>query len=275
MKTRSFKRNSLALTLAFLLTLALITSLAGCTKDTDGGANTPLSSAANTPVASGGTPVPDGRGDLTPDNSGRGDLITENPGSGNRSTPDWDSTYYGEEYVIEFSQFDGTSFWFEFTLFGGTDRVMFSGTANIHPDDDHMAESDNVWFYINDDNTIVEVVDVPGSEWKRLNGYYNNLKYMGDPGTDPIPWDGSYRGDEYAVEISLVGDTSFWFEITHLRNGKKLLEGPAYFYQDNDLMAKFGAISFSLYEDYSAIDIFVSDSSEWAHLHGHYIDTYN
>jgi hypothetical protein len=35
-------------------------------------------------------------------------------------------------------------------------------------------------------------------------------------------------------------------------------------------MAEYGEISFSLYKDYSAIDFFAPESSDWAHMRGQY-----
>ncbi|MDD4422655.1 MAG: hypothetical protein PHD46_06435 [Eubacteriales bacterium] len=95
---------------------------------------------------------------------------------------------------------------------------------------------------------------------------------MSDAYEDQVPWWGMYINDEFSIEITQVGYKDFWFEITLLRNEQTLLEGPAYLYPDNDYMAEFGAISFSLNDDCSAIDIFASESSEWAHLRGHYVE---
>lgn len=92
-----------------------------------------------------------------------------------------------------------------------------------------------------------------------------------DPGnTNDLQWWGTWMGDGFSIEINEYNGSSFWFEIMNLRNGNTILAGTANLYPDNNYMAEFGAISFSLYEDFSAVDLFASESSEWAHLRGHY-----
>jgi hypothetical protein len=48
------------------------------------------------------------------------------------------------------------------------------------------------------------------------------------------------------------------------------MQGAAALYPDNSCMEEYGELSFSLYDDYSALDIFVSESSEWSELRGMY-----
>lgn len=77
-------------------------------------------------------------------------------------------------------------------------------------------------------------------------------------------------GDGFSIEFTEFDGESVWFEIFNLRDGSTIMAGTATLYPDNAHMAEYGEISFSLYEDYSAIDVFASESSEWAHLRGQY-----
>ncbi len=282
MKTSFLKRKPLAFTLALLLALALITT-AGCTNKTGGSDNTPPS-VTNSPVAADNTPTPDSRGDLTEDNSergdpaadssGRGDLIPENPGpedSDPGNMPEWESLYIGDAFFLMITEVSDTGFWFEFSLPESGGTASYAGAAFFYPDNDRMAEFSGLWFNLQDDNNAIAVSASITSELAHLRGNYTDAA-MSDAPEDQIPWWGTYISDEFSIEISLVSYKDFWFEITLLRNGQTVLEGPAYLYPDNDHMAEFGAISFYLYDDCNAIDFFASESSEWAHLRGHYVE---
>ena len=94
---------------------------------------------------------------------------------------------------------------------------------------------------------------------------------QGDPGDTRIPqWWGSFKGENFAIDIDNVGENSFHFLIYFLRNGSTTVEGTAALYPDNNLMAEYGEFSFSLSEDFSTIDIFASESSEWELVPGRY-----
>lgn len=283
MKTSFLKRKPLAFTLALLLALALITTIAGCANKTGGSDNAPPS-VTNSPVAVDSTPVPDSRGDLTadsselgaltPDNSGRGDLIPDNSGSedsGSGNMPEWETLYLGNEFFLTITDVSDKGFWFEFGLPGMGGVASYAGTANFYPENDRMAEFNGLWFYLEDDSNIVVSASI-NSELGHLRDDYTNVRTMSDAYEDQVPWWGMYINDEFSIEITQVGYKDFWFEITLLRNGQTVLEGPAYLYPDNDHMAEFGAISFYLYDDCNAIDFFASESSEWAHLRGHYVE---
>ncbi len=84
-------------------------------------------------------------------------------------------------------------------------------------------------------------------------------------------WSGVYKGDGFSITISEFSGESFWFDITSLRDGRTAIAGTATLYTDNSLMAEYEDISFGLYDDFSGLDFFASESSEWAHLRGQYL----
>ena len=93
-----------------------------------------------------------------------------------------------------------------------------------------------------------------------------------DPGDTEVPnWWGLFVGDGFSIGISNFDGKSFHFEIYLLRNGKTVLDGVAALYPDNCMMAEYGELSFSLYEDFSSVDIGTSESSEWEHTQGQYM----
>jgi hypothetical protein len=93
-----------------------------------------------------------------------------------------------------------------------------------------------------------------------------------DPGDgDLVAWWGVYVSSGYAIEISEVTGQSFYYTIrmTTTTQNTIVTEG----YADIDETGYFamaGDMGFSLYEDLNNIDIFASESSEWADLRGQY-----
>lgn len=99
----------------------------------------------------------------------------------------------------------------------------------------------------------------------------DTAEHWSDPGDTGTPeWWGLFTGDGFSIDITNFNGTSFSFAISNLRNGEYVLDGVAALDPENDLMAEYGQIGFSLYEDFSAVDVFVSESSEWEHLRGQY-----
>jgi hypothetical protein len=93
-----------------------------------------------------------------------------------------------------------------------------------------------------------------------------------DPGDgELVAWWGIYAGSGYSIDINEVTGQSFYYVIrmttttenTVVTEGRGEIEETGYF-------AMAGDMGFSLYEDLSAIDIFASESSEWADLRGQY-----
>ncbi|NLT15691.1 MAG: hypothetical protein GXY05_15295 [Clostridiales bacterium] len=91
--------------------------------------------------------------------------------------------------------------------------------------------------------------------------------------TDAPYWDGEYidRDAGFSITVTNYNDVSFFdFEIYLLRNGSDVLEGKATISSDTDYTAEYGELSFILYGDNSAIELFAPEGSEWAHLSGNY-----
>jgi len=86
-----------------------------------------------------------------------------------------------------------------------------------------------------------------------------------------VDWWGTYVNSGYSLEISDVDTTSFYFSIRWKSATQNTIvsEGWAEI-DETGFFAMWGEMGFSLYEDFSAIDIFVSESSEWADLRGQY-----
>ena len=92
---------------------------------------------------------------------------------------------------------------------------------------------------------------------------------LGDGGL--VEWWGAYAGSGYSIDITEVTGVSFYYAIrmitttqnTVVTEGRAEIDETGYF-------AMSGDMGFSLYEDLSAIDIFASESSEWAELRGQY-----
>lgn len=94
---------------------------------------------------------------------------------------------------------------------------------------------------------------------------------QGDPGDTGTPeWWGTFEGDEYSVSITNFDGSSFRFQIFLTSNGSIFSEGVAALYPGNNLMAEYGQMSFSLYEDFNAIDVFAPESHENERMRGHY-----
>lgn len=95
---------------------------------------------------------------------------------------------------------------------------------------------------------------------------------QGDPGDTEVPnWWGTFVGDEYTIGITNFDGQSFSFTILLTANGSIFADGVAALYPDNPLMAEYGQMSFSLYEDFNAVDVFAPESHENAHMRGHYV----
>jgi len=117
---------------------------------------------------------------------------------------------------------------------------------------------------------------VDGSDWTQV---YQDPG-PGDPGdTNQPEWWGVYKSDElgFSVEINEFSVTpegmDFKFVIYLLRNGSQVLAGSAIVSEEDEHLAicdDFGGMGFYLYDDFSAIDITTSESSEWAHMRGTY-----
>lgn len=91
--------------------------------------------------------------------------------------------------------------------------------------------------------------------------------------TDEVQWWGTYKSEDlgFSIEISEYSGVDFWVKIYLLRDGHEVLEGKAVISEDDEQMAIFDGMGIYLYEDFSAIDIFTSEDSEWAHMRGQYI----
>lgn len=117
---------------------------------------------------------------------------------------------------------------------------------------------------------------VDGSDWTQV---YQDPG-PGDPGdTNQPEWWGVYKSDElgFSVEINEFSVTPegmyFEFVIYLLRNGSQVLAGTASVSEEDEHLAicdGFDGMGFYLYDDFSAIDINTSESSEWAHMRGKY-----
>ena len=95
----------------------------------------------------------------------------------------------------------------------------------------------------------------------------------GEMYTDAPSWDGEYidRDAGFSITVTNFNGVSFFdFEIYLLRNGGDVLEGKATISPDTDYTAEYGEMSFVLYADNSAIELFAPEGSEWAHLSGNY-----
>jgi len=117
---------------------------------------------------------------------------------------------------------------------------------------------------------------VDGSDWTQV---YQDPG-PGDPGdTNQPEWWGVYKSDElgFSVEINEFSETlegmDFEFAIYLLRNGSQVLAGTASVSEEDEHLAicdDFDGMGLYLYDDFSAIDITTSESSEWAHMRGIY-----
>lgn len=92
-----------------------------------------------------------------------------------------------------------------------------------------------------------------------------------DPPGGVVAWWGTYVGSDYLIEISEVDISSFYFVIkmTTTTQNTIVTEGSAEI-DETGFFAMSGEMGFSLYDDFSAVDIFASESSEWADLRGKY-----
>lgn len=227
--------------------------------------------------------------------SSTNDLNQNDPGQINDL--EWWGVWVGDEFSIEITEYDGKSFWFEIMNIDNGNVVM-DGNATLYPDNDYMAEYGEMSFSLYEDFSAVDIFLSESSEWSNLRGQYRmldrdnpynldidavgmdgqesdpgdtNNSNQSDPGdTEGPQWGGAYTADRFAIEITEFDGQNFEFEIMNLGNGNVVLTGNATLYPDNAYMAEFGQISFYLYDDYSGIDFFVAESSEWAYLSGHY-----
>lgn len=224
---------------------------------------------------------------------------------GESDDPQWWGMWMGDGFSIEITEFNEDNFWFEIVNLENTNVVM-AGRATLYPDDDYMAEYGDISFSLYDDYSAIDIFEPVTSIWTSLRGVYKMLDSsnpynidsseedmedqgndfldsntvnpddsadngQSDPGDTAGPqWSGVYTGDDSIIEITRFDGNKFWFEIMNLGSNQVVIAGEANLYSDNDYMAEHGEISFYLYDDYSGIDFFVAESSEWAYLRGHY-----
>ena len=116
-----------------------------------------------------------------------------------------------------------------------------------------------------------------------------------DPGdTDKNEWWGIYAKDDdtrFVLEITEVDDEEFWVDIIQLREPNDIeyihgltslseigdsvdynivTYGWAEIEDANALFAMLNDIGLSLYEDYSALDLFADEDTEWEYMRGQY-----
>lgn len=200
---------------------------------------------------------------------------------GDTHNPQWQGEWIGDWFSIEITEVDDQSFWFEIiSLEKGT--TVLGGNADLYPDDDSMASHDGISFALYEDDKMIEISEPISSGWGSLRGQYSLLDpanpynhdedfQESDPGdTYTFEWAGLWVGDEYSIEITQDEYSDFWFEIINLKSGSIEMAGNANLYPDDAHMAEYEGISFYLYEDFSSIDFFATESSQWAHLRGQY-----
>lgn len=118
--------------------------------------------------------------------------------------------------------------------------------------------------YAENQTAIYEDFRTPGNE-------DDDSSKEDDSGDTEVPnWWGTYNGEEFSVEIGNFNGESFRFTISNLRNGETVFEGVAALDPENDHMAEYEQIGFYLQEDYSTVDFFAAESSQWQHLRGQY-----
>lgn len=218
---------------------------------------------------------------------------------GDSLDPQWWGIFTWEDYDMEITEYSEDGFWFEI-LDKSDGTIVVDGRAEIDPDNNLIANLlyGKINFNLSEDYEEIEF-HAEGTEWAEFSGtyiivsrddpyglgwedYYEPQDEDGrgdifepegsDPGDTGIPeWWGEFKGEEFSIGITNYDGNSFMFTIYNLRNGESILDGVAAIYSDNPLMAEYGEISFSLYEDYSGIDFFVSESSEWSHMRGQYL----
>ncbi len=94
-----------------------------------------------------------------------------------------------------------------------------------------------------------------------------------DPGdTNQTEWWGEYKCDDagFAIEITRYNGIDFWADITFLRDGETMLAGTAVIDPEDKLKAKLEDVELRLAEDFSNIDLFTAEDSEWKHMRGSY-----
>lgn len=98
---------------------------------------------------------------------------------------------------------------------------------------------------------------------------------MSDPG-DTIynQWWGVYVNNDlgYSIEITEFTGKDFCLEVYLLRDGSSILSGRATISEDDDHLATMNDIGIYLYDDFESIDFLSSESSEWEHLRGQYVE---
>ena len=195
----------------------------------------------------------------------------------------WVGVYTGDGFSLELSKSDEDGFWFEF--FNMRDgSLMAAGMAVINPEDDYIAEYNDMMFSLYEDYSVIDVFVTEGAEWEHFSGQYSMLDPdsayaldsqddpQSDPGDDGLPiWLGSYTGDDFSIDISDCDGNNVTFALFLLRNGSMVVEGTAVIYPDNVMMAENDDLHFSLYEDFSGIDVLVAEDSEWEHVRGQYL----
>ncbi|WP_312700853.1 hypothetical protein [Sedimentibacter sp.] len=103
--------------------------------------------------------------------------------------------------------------------------------------------------------------------------YFNHADGRGESiqGFDKPEWQGDYTAVAYVIKIYNFDGTGFNFEAYKLDAPARVVAGGyAALYPDNELMAEYGQMSFSLHEDYSALDIFTPEDHDLSGLRGYY-----
>lgn len=97
-----------------------------------------------------------------------------------------------------------------------------------------------------------------------------------DGGSDPgdegqIAWWGTYVSSGHSIDITEVDSSRFYFVIRMITTTQNtiVVEGWANIDQTG-YFATADDMGFSLYDDFSAIDLFTSEGSEWEDLGGQY-----
>ena len=103
---------------------------------------------------------------------GRGDLFDYDPNDSD--VHEWWGEYVGEMWSIGITNFNGATFWFTFyNLRNG--QSFFEGVAAVNPDNDYVAEYENILFNLFHDYSAIYVNIMGESEWEHLVGHYEKI----------------------------------------------------------------------------------------------------
>jgi hypothetical protein len=237
--------------------------------------------------------------------------INPNQGEPRDSTDDanWWGTYKNEEKgeFLDIANYNGESF--RFKIYDQFSSPI-DGVAAVWPDDDFNAGYMDITFSLFEDSNVINIT-IEGDEWAYFSGIYERTDETpwdgpGDPednptnshsdvgDTDGLEWWGIYGSSDTGIvfEISQVSNGGFWVDILRLTNARDIdhiggntslsdisdrldceivTYGWAEIDRDNAFFAVLGNIGLSLYEDYSAIDLFTVESTEWEYMRGQYV----